>query len=77
MKSGNILHVNRDFILTNLTKLNLYTADIRSQIERIRYEANEFKYNNGKHLKSDVFEYIGVVKTYFMYLPPKLSFQYL
>lgn len=25
-------------------------ADIRSQIERIRYEANEFKYNNGTFL---------------------------
>ena len=25
-----------------------FTADVRSQIERIRYEANEFKYNNGK-----------------------------
>jgi 20S proteasome subunit alpha 1 len=24
-----------------------YTADIRAQVERVRYEANEFKFNNG------------------------------
>jgi 20S proteasome subunit alpha 1 len=26
---------------------NGYTADIRAQVERVRYEANEFKFNNG------------------------------
>ena len=41
---------------THLIKYFFSTADIRSQIERIRYEANEFKYNNGNFLLSDVFE---------------------
>ena len=40
---------------THLIKYFFSTADIRSQIERIRYEANEFKYNNGNFLSSDVF----------------------
>lgn len=28
-------------------RLKLYIADIRAQVETIRYEANQFKFNNG------------------------------
>lgn len=46
------------YLQTLITILSYFSffipADIRSQIERIRYEANEFKYNNGTfvHYKS-------------------------